>query len=182
MGDIRQSLLPRDVLSAAKELLYHLDIYICNLLQSGRQPPQVDSKTLELVEEFILHTPKDRNTSARVRCHTRAHTHSAYAHVWTRFTVCSCLPEDDSPPGAPAVGDHVQLFSGTEPRRRPSTHVLRPLRSPRQPGGREPHGAFRQTSVHGDRSGQGSDPGMCCYLAAGEPLAWVWTCRRRTVW
>lgn len=66
MGDIRQSLLPRDVLSAAKELLYHLDIYICNLVQSGRQPPQVDTKTLELVEEFILHTPKDRNTPARV--------------------------------------------------------------------------------------------------------------------
>lgn len=67
MGDIRQSLLPRDVLSAAKELLYHLDIYICNLVQSGRQPPQVDSKTLELVEEFILHAPKDRNAPARVR-------------------------------------------------------------------------------------------------------------------
>lgn len=66
MGDIRQSLLPRDVLSAAKELLYHLDIYICNLVQSARQPPQVDSKTLELVEEFILHSPKDRNTPARV--------------------------------------------------------------------------------------------------------------------
>lgn len=66
MGDIRQSLLPRDVLSAAKELLYHLDIYICNLVQSGRQPPQVDSKTLELVEEFILHAPKDRNIPARV--------------------------------------------------------------------------------------------------------------------
>lgn len=66
MGDIRQSLLPRDVLSAAKELLYHLDIYICNLVQSGRQPPQVDGKTLELVEEFILHSPKDRNTPSRV--------------------------------------------------------------------------------------------------------------------
>lgn len=67
MGDIRQSLLPRDVLSAAKELLYHLDIYICNLVQSGRQPPQVDSKTLELVEEFILHAPKDRSAPARVQ-------------------------------------------------------------------------------------------------------------------
>lgn len=87
MGDIRQSLLPRDVLSAAKELLYHLDIYICNLLQSGRQPPQVDSKTQELVEEFILHTPKDRNTSARVRrlltivSHTNAQTQHVRKHV-----------------------------------------------------------------------------------------------------
>lgn len=86
MGDIRQSLLPRDVLSAAKELLYHLDIYICNLLQSGRQPPQVDSKTLELVEEFILHTPKDRNTSARV--HTRTHTE----HVHTRVDTLDRVP------------------------------------------------------------------------------------------
>ena len=75
MGDIRQSLLPRDVLSAAKELLYHLDIYICNLVQSGRQPPQVDSKTLDLVEEFILHTPKDRNTPGRVRHDTDMRVH-----------------------------------------------------------------------------------------------------------
>lgn len=108
MGDIRQSLLPRDVLSAAKELLYHLDIYICNLLQSGRQPPQVDSKTLELVEEFILHTPKDRNTSARVRRHTHTHTHacghtSPCVLVFQRMTalqelqlleiMCSCFQE-----------------------------------------------------------------------------------------
>lgn len=134
MGDIRQSLLPRDVLSAAKELLYHLDIYICNLLQSGRQPPQVDSKTLELVEEFILHTPKDRNASARVAGGRRAHTRGAYAHVWTHFALCPCLPEDDGPPGAPAAGDHVQLFSGAEPGCCAPAHVLRPLRSPRQPG------------------------------------------------
>lgn len=80
MGDIRQSLLPRDVLSAAKELLYHLDIYICNLVQSGRQPPQVDSKTLELVEEFILHAPKDRNTPARVR-----HDPEVLLHHYTEY-------------------------------------------------------------------------------------------------
>lgn len=87
MGDIRQSLLPRDVLSAAKELLYHLDIYICNLLQSGRQPPQVDTKTLELVEEFILHTPKDRSASARVR-HRSVHTQRAC----TGALLCVRLP------------------------------------------------------------------------------------------
>lgn len=98
MGDIRQSLLPRDVLSAAKELLYHLDIYICNLLQSGRQPPQVDTKTLELVEEFILHAPKDRNTSARVHRHPTvdAQTHSVYVHACTctrvRLLYCVRLP------------------------------------------------------------------------------------------
>lgn len=73
MGDIRQSLLPRDVLSAAKELLYHLDIYICNMVQSSRQPPQVDSKTLDLIEEFILHTPKDRNAPVRVS-HSKSST------------------------------------------------------------------------------------------------------------
>lgn len=87
MGDIRQSLLPRDVLSAAKELLYHLDIYICNLVQSGRQPPQVDSKTQELVEEFILHAPKDRNTPARVRHDPPMHVHTNMqyinTHIWT---------------------------------------------------------------------------------------------------
>ncbi|XP_039878360.1 uncharacterized protein C7orf26 homolog [Simochromis diagramma] len=85
MGDIRQSLLPRDVLSAAKELLYHLDIYICNLVQSGRQPPQVDSKTLELVEEFILHAPKDRNTTARRM--------SALQELQLLEIMCSCFQE-----------------------------------------------------------------------------------------
>lgn len=168
MGDIRQSLLPRDVLSAAKELLYHLDIYICNLLQSGRQPPQVDTKTLELVEEFILHAPKDRNASARV--HPHPHTQRVRARVCGLFTACACLPEDERPPGAPAVGDHVQLFPGTESRRRPSAHVQRPLWSPRQPGRREPHGSVRKTSLYGHRSGQGSHFGMCCYLVTGELL------------
>ncbi|KAL6104166.1 ints15 [Pungitius sinensis] len=85
MGDIRQSLLPRDVLSAAKELLYHLDIYICNLVQSGRQPPQVDSKTQELVEEFILHAPKDRNTQARRM--------SALQELQLLEIMCSCFQE-----------------------------------------------------------------------------------------
>lgn len=85
MGDIRQSLLPRDVLSAAKELLYHLDIYICNLVQSGRQPPQVDSKTQELVEEFILHAPKDRNTPARRM--------SALQELQLLEIMCSCFQE-----------------------------------------------------------------------------------------
>lgn len=85
MGDIRQSLLPRDVLSAAKELLYHLDIYICNLVQSGRQPPQVDSKTLELVEEFILHAPKDRNAPVRRM--------SALQELQLLEIMCSCFQE-----------------------------------------------------------------------------------------
>ncbi|XP_068196277.1 integrator complex subunit 15 [Antennarius striatus] len=85
MGDIRQSLLPRDALSAAKELLYHLDIYICNLLQAGRQPPQVDSKTLELVEEFILHTPQDRNTPPRRM--------SALQELQLLEVMCSCFQE-----------------------------------------------------------------------------------------
>uniref|UniRef100_A0A3Q2YII7 Integrator complex subunit 15 n=1 Tax=Hippocampus comes TaxID=109280 RepID=A0A3Q2YII7_HIPCM len=84
MGDIRQSLLPRDVLSAAKELLYHLDIYISNLVQSGRQPPQVDTKTLELVEEFILHAPKDRSALTRV---------SALQELQLLEIMCSCFQE-----------------------------------------------------------------------------------------
>uniref|UniRef100_A0A672YQJ0 Chromosome 7 open reading frame 26 n=1 Tax=Sphaeramia orbicularis TaxID=375764 RepID=A0A672YQJ0_9TELE len=83
MGDIRQSLLPRDVLNAAKELLYHLDIYICNMVQSGRQPPQVDSKTLDLVEEFILHAPKDRNAPRM----------SAIQELQLLEIMCSCFQE-----------------------------------------------------------------------------------------
>lgn len=85
MGDIRQSLLPRDVLSAAKELLYHLDIYICNMVQSGRQPPQVDSKTLDLVEEFILHVPKDRSIPVRRM--------SALQELHLLEIMCSCFQE-----------------------------------------------------------------------------------------
>ncbi|XP_030016323.1 uncharacterized protein C7orf26 homolog [Sphaeramia orbicularis] len=85
MGDIRQSLLPRDVLNAAKELLYHLDIYICNMVQSGRQPPQVDSKTLDLVEEFILHAPKDRNAPVRRM--------SAIQELQLLEIMCSCFQE-----------------------------------------------------------------------------------------
>lgn len=85
MGDIRQSLLPRDVLSAAKELLYHLDIYICNMVQSGRQPPQVDAKTLDLVEEFILHVPKDRSTPVRRM--------SALQELHLLEIMCSCFQE-----------------------------------------------------------------------------------------
>ncbi|XP_020795204.2 integrator complex subunit 15 [Boleophthalmus pectinirostris] len=85
MGDIRQSLLPRDVLSAAKELLYHLDIYICNMVQSGRQAPQVDTKTLDLVEEFILHVPKDRNAQIRRM--------SALQELHLLEIMCSCFQE-----------------------------------------------------------------------------------------
>ncbi|XP_061695791.1 integrator complex subunit 15 [Syngnathoides biaculeatus] len=85
MGDIRQSLLPRDVLSAAKELLYHLDIYISNLVQSGRQPPQVDTKTLELVEEFIMHAPKDRSALTRRM--------SALQELQLLEIMCSCFQE-----------------------------------------------------------------------------------------
>lgn len=113
MGDIRQSLLPRDVLSAAKELLYHLDIYICNLVQSGRQPPQVDSKTLELVEEFILHSPKDRNTPARVS-YNPAYMHAHQYTVYRPSMQCAFISENERPPGAAAAGDHVQLFPGAE--------------------------------------------------------------------
>ncbi|XP_015215558.1 integrator complex subunit 15 isoform X2 [Lepisosteus oculatus] len=59
MSDIRHSLLRRDALSAAKEVLYHLDIYFSSQLQSTAVPI-VDKGTLELVEEFIFHVPKER--------------------------------------------------------------------------------------------------------------------------
>ncbi|XP_071246399.1 integrator complex subunit 15 isoform X1 [Salvelinus alpinus] len=54
MSDMRQSLLRRDALSAAKEVLYHLDIYLSGQVQNNPSP-SVDTTTLELVEEFILH-------------------------------------------------------------------------------------------------------------------------------
>ncbi|KAJ8246003.1 hypothetical protein GJAV_G00262610 [Gymnothorax javanicus] len=60
MSDIRHSLLRRDALSAAKEVLYHLDIYFSSQFQNTAVPI-VDKGTIELVEEFVFHVPKDRN-------------------------------------------------------------------------------------------------------------------------
>ncbi|XP_036409324.1 uncharacterized protein C7orf26-like [Megalops cyprinoides] len=60
MTDIRQSLLRRDALSAAKEVLYHLNIYFSGQLQNAAGPA-VDNASVELVDEFIFLIPKDRN-------------------------------------------------------------------------------------------------------------------------
>ncbi|XP_041960288.1 uncharacterized protein C7orf26 homolog [Alosa sapidissima] len=75
MSDIRGSLLRRDPLSAAKEVLYHLDISLgSSALQGpGTSGPSavataavaVERSTVELVEEFIYHTPKDRNAQPK---------------------------------------------------------------------------------------------------------------------
>ncbi|XP_062393360.1 integrator complex subunit 15 [Sardina pilchardus] len=73
MSDIRLSLLRRDALSAAKEVLYHLDISLGSSLQgppssgppSGPPPATVDKSTVDLVEEFIYHAPKDRNAQPK---------------------------------------------------------------------------------------------------------------------
>lgn len=78
------------------------------------------------------------------------------------------ISEDECSPGAPAVGDHVQLFPGTEPGYCPSAYVLRPLQSPRKPGRRKSHGTVRQAGLHGNRRGTGSYFGMCRYLVTGE--------------
>ncbi|XP_042294160.1 uncharacterized protein C7orf26 homolog isoform X2 [Sceloporus undulatus] len=59
MSDIRHSLLRRDALSAAKEVLYHLDIYFSSQLQSVPLPI-VDKGPIELMEEFIFQVPKER--------------------------------------------------------------------------------------------------------------------------
>ncbi|TTP11311.1 hypothetical protein Baya_16005 [Bagarius yarrelli] len=59
MTELRHALLRRDPLSAAKELLYHLDIALGSSLQAG---VGLDQSTVELVEEFIYHIPKERNT------------------------------------------------------------------------------------------------------------------------
>ncbi len=68
MSDIRHALLRRDPLSAAKEVLYHLDISLGSALQSSSGPtPGLEKSTVELVEEFIFHVSKDRNTQPKVR-------------------------------------------------------------------------------------------------------------------
>ncbi|XP_043092505.1 uncharacterized protein C7orf26 homolog [Puntigrus tetrazona] len=62
MSDIRHALLRRDPLSAAKEVLYHLDISLGSALQSSTGPtPGLEKSTVDLVEEFIFHVSKDRN-------------------------------------------------------------------------------------------------------------------------
>nr|XP_003230315.2 PREDICTED: uncharacterized protein C7orf26 homolog isoform X1 [Anolis carolinensis] len=60
MSDIRHSLLRRDALSAAKEVLYHLDIYFSSQLQSVPLPI-VDKGPIELLEEFVFQVPKERS-------------------------------------------------------------------------------------------------------------------------
>lgn len=64
MSDIRHSLLRRDALSAAKETLYHLDIYFSSQLQNVPLPI-VDKGPVELVEEFIFQVPKERTSQTK---------------------------------------------------------------------------------------------------------------------
>lgn len=66
MSDIRHSLLRRDALSAAKEVLYHLDIYFSSQLQSAPLPPLVDKGPAELLEEFLFQVPKERGVPPKV--------------------------------------------------------------------------------------------------------------------
>ncbi|XP_047635447.1 integrator complex subunit 15 isoform X1 [Phacochoerus africanus] len=64
MSDIRHSLLRRDALSAAKEVLYHLDIYFSSQLQSAPLPI-VDKGPVELLEEFVFQVPKERGAQPK---------------------------------------------------------------------------------------------------------------------
>ncbi|XP_028828162.1 integrator complex subunit 15 [Denticeps clupeoides] len=61
MSDIRHSLLRRDPLSAAKEVLYHLDISLGSALQAPGGPPALEKATVDLVEEFIFHASRERS-------------------------------------------------------------------------------------------------------------------------
>ncbi|XP_061080845.1 integrator complex subunit 15-like isoform X2 [Conger conger] len=65
MTDIRRSLLRRDALSAAKEVLYHLDIHFSNQLQNTAAPV-VDNGSVELVEEFVFNMSKDRSVQRKM--------------------------------------------------------------------------------------------------------------------
>ncbi|XP_072460211.1 integrator complex subunit 15 isoform X2 [Notamacropus eugenii] len=64
MSDIRHSLARRDALSAAKEVLYHLDIYFSSQLQSAPLP-MVDQGPIELLEEFVFQVPKERSSQPK---------------------------------------------------------------------------------------------------------------------
>lgn len=64
MSDIRHALLRRDPLSAAKEVLYHLDIALGSSIQNAQG---LDKNTVDLVEEFIFNVSKDRNGQRKVR-------------------------------------------------------------------------------------------------------------------
>ncbi|XP_075383660.1 integrator complex subunit 15 isoform X2 [Tenrec ecaudatus] len=64
MSDIRHSLLRRDALSAAKEVLYHLDIYFSSQLQNAPLP-MVDKGPVELLEEFVFQVPKERGAQPK---------------------------------------------------------------------------------------------------------------------
>ncbi|XP_053131888.1 integrator complex subunit 15 isoform X2 [Hemicordylus capensis] len=64
MSDIRHSLLRRDALSAAKEVLYHLDIYFSSQLQNVPLPI-VDKGPVELLEEFLFQIPKERGSQPK---------------------------------------------------------------------------------------------------------------------
>lgn len=66
MSDIRHSLLRRDALSAAKEVLYHLDIYFSSQLQNSPLP-LVDKGPTDLLEEFLFQVPKERGAPPKVR-------------------------------------------------------------------------------------------------------------------
>lgn len=71
MSDIRHSLLRRDALSAAKEVLYHLDIYFSSQLQNAPLP-LVDKGPTELLEEFLFQVPKERGAPPKVSPEGRA--------------------------------------------------------------------------------------------------------------
>lgn len=64
MSDIRHSLLRRDALSAAKEVLYHLDIFFSSQLQSAPLPLG-DKGPVELLEEFVFQVPKERGAQPK---------------------------------------------------------------------------------------------------------------------
>ena len=93
MSDIRHSLLRRDALSAAKEVLYHLDIYFSSQLQSAPLPI-VDKGPVELLEEFVFQVPKERGAQPKVR---RA--------------AGSATPAPFPPPGDMHRPDHTLPFS-----------------------------------------------------------------------
>ncbi|KAM4632329.1 integrator complex subunit 15 isoform 2-T4 [Discoglossus pictus] len=89
MSDIRHSLLRRDALTAAKEVLYHLDIYFSSQLQTA-PVPLVEKGPIELLEEFVFQVPKDRAS------HTKRL--NAMQELQLLETLCSYFQEQSKEP------------------------------------------------------------------------------------
>lgn len=160
MSDIRHSLLRRDALSAAKEVLYHLDIYFSSQLQSGPLP-LVDKGPAELLEEFLFQVPKERGAPPKVGPHRRPAESEAWrgpGRGWGR-----------SGPGGGPGGCRREASSALGGRARPQGVAAEAAGAP----GRSPGGAAAGGRGLG-RTGRAlwDWGGGCCWRPRPERTGW----------